>query len=384
MTQTMFHNPRVRPEFDDEPTRAPLEFHRRLHGYRPTPLVRVPDLARGLGVGDVWVKDESSRLGLPSFKVVGASWAVVKALAERFEGLDPQRSLEELAERLAPHRPLKLLAATDGNHGRAVAWMARKLGLGSRILVPGDMVAARREAIASEGAEVVVVDGSYDDAVARSAEEATDRQILVSDTSWPGYESIPRAVIDGYSTIFWEIEDELRRLGERGPDLVVAQIGVGAFAAAVARHFRRPGVAAPPRILGVEPVNAACVSASLRADRIVSVPGPLDSIMAGLNCGTPSLVAWPYVRGGVDAVVAIGDERARQGVRDLAAVGIEGGECAGGALGALAELRSGEDERGRGLLGIDGSSRVLLFLTEGATDPKAYAEIVAGGAKQYT
>jgi diaminopropionate ammonia-lyase len=382
MAATMFHNLQASFELGDPPTRIPLEFHRRLPGYRHSPLIRVPGLARCLGVGNVWVKDESCRLGLPSFKVMGASWAVFNALAQRFEGLSTRMSLDELAAQLAPHRPLKLVAATDGNHGRAVAWMAKVLGLKSRILVPSDMVPARRQAISSEGAEVVVVDGNYDDAVTRSAEEATDRQILVSDTSWPGYETIPHAVIDGYSTILWEIEDELRRLGERGPDLVVVQIGVGAFASAVIRHFRRPGVGTPPRILGVEPANAACVLASLQADHVVSVSGALDSIMSGLNCGTPSLVAWPYLRRGIDAVVAIEDERARQGMRDLATLGIKGGECAGAGLGALAELWSeSEGNRERERLGIDGSTCVLLFLTEGVTDPSAYAEIVTGGRR---
>jgi diaminopropionate ammonia-lyase len=382
MAAKMFHNLQVSLELDDPPTRLPLEFHRWLPGYRPTPLIQVPGLARRLGVGDVWVKDESCRLGLPSFKVMGASWAVINALAQRFEGLSTRMSLYEFAAQLVPHGPLKLLAATDGNHGRAVAWIAKLLGLKSRILVPSDMVPARRQAISSEGAEVVVVDGNYDDAVTRSAEEATDRHILVSDTSWPGYETIPHAVIDGYSTIFWEIEDELRRLGERGPDLVVVQIGVGAFAAAAIRHFRRPGVGTPPRILGVEPANAACALASLRANRVVSVPGPLDSIMSGLNCGTPSLVAWPYLRRGIDAVVAIEDEWARQGMRDLATLGIKGGECAGAGLGALAELRSeSEGNRERERLGIDGSTSVLLFLTEGVTDPSAYAEIVGGSLR---
>jgi diaminopropionate ammonia-lyase len=138
------------------------------------------------------------------------------------------------------------VAATDGNHGRALARVARLFGLGARIFVPENMVAARREAIAGEGAEVVVVRGTYDDAVERSAEEAGERGLVVSDMSWPGYERIPSRVIEGYSTMLWEIDDELERRGEAGPDLVAVQVGVGAFAAAVTRHFRRPGTVAAP------------------------------------------------------------------------------------------------------------------------------------------
>ncbi len=185
------------------------------------------------------MKDESSRLGLPAFKILGASWAVYRALEERLgdEDFGDWEAIEDLEQRLEPLRPLSLVAATDGNHGRAVARVARLLGLGARIFVPGDMVAARREAIAEESAEVVVVDGGYDEAVERSAEA---EGLLISDTSWPGYERVPSWVIEGYSTMLWEIEEELIRRDERGPDLVIVQVGVGAFAAAVANHFRRP------------------------------------------------------------------------------------------------------------------------------------------------
>src|SRR5215203_3144841 len=296
------------------PDRSPLQFHRRLPGYEETPLVDAPQLADTLGVGKVFVKDESSRLGLPAFKVLGASWAVYRALEERLgdEGFGDWEAIEDLMQKLEPLRPLSLVAATDGNHGRAVARVARLLGLGARIFVPGDMVAARREAIIGEGAELVVVGGTYDEAVERSAEA---EGLLISDSSWSGYERVPSWVIEGYSTMLWEIEDELWRRGEEGPDLVVVQAGVGALAAAVARHFHGPTSSSHPKLVAVEPAGADCLLESMRAGRIVSVPGPHDSIMAGLNCGTPSLVAWPTIAEGIDLFVAIDDEPVREGLR---------------------------------------------------------------------
>ena len=360
----------------EPPGHAPMEFHRRLPGYAASPLVEAPGLADSLGVGRVWVKDESWRLGLPAFKVLGASWAVYKVLERRAGGIGDWEDVEGLRGRLAPLLPLTLAAATDGNHGRAVARMAKLLGLEARIFVPEDMAPARIEAIESEGAEVVVVRGTYDEAVARSAEEESDRCLVISDTSWPGYEDVPRWVIDGYSTILWEVSDGLARLGEEGPTLVVAQIGVGAFAAAVARHFRAPGVSPRPKILGVEPIRAACALLSAEAGEIVHLPGPHGSIMAGLNCGSPSVVAWPAVSRGVDLFVEIEDEQAREAMRMLAGAGVVSGET--GAAG-LAGLLAAAGEAGlRRELGLSPQTRVLLFNCEGATDPEAYRRIVEG------
>jgi diaminopropionate ammonia-lyase len=362
------------------PGRAPLKFHRRLPGYEATPLVNAPGLARHLGVGRVWVKDESFRLGLPAFKVLGASWAVYRALEEHSGGsLDGWEDLEGLKEKIKPLLPMTLAAATDGNHGRAVARMAKLLGFESRIFVPDDMVPARIAAIESEGAEVVVVYGTYDEAVARSAEEANDHCLVISDTSWPGYESVPGWVIEGYSTILHEIDDELDRLGEGGPTLVVAQIGVGAFAAAVTAHYRKAGVSPRPAMLGVEPTRAACMMASVEAGEIVHLPGPHVSIMAGLNCGAPSLIAWPTVSGGIDVFVSVEDEWAREAMRTLARAEITSGETGGAGLaGLLALIESESGEEARRLLNVNEATRVLLFNCEGATDPEAYARIVRG------
>jgi diaminopropionate ammonia-lyase len=344
------------------PPTTPRAFHGALDGYEATPLLAQPRLAAELEVAQVHLKLETDRLGLPSFKVMGASWATIEALRPRLPASwAPADGLTGLAGALPA---LTLVAATEGNHGRAVARIARLLGLAARIFVPHDVSDARVEPIVGEGAEVVRVDGTYDEAVALSASDARcDGRVLVSDTSWPGYEQIPAAVVDGYSTILWEVEEQL----ERAPDLVLVQLGVGSFGSAVIRHFRRDGAAAP-RIVGVEPAAAACVMASLAAGRIVTVPGPHESLMAGLNCGTPSLIAWPTLRDGLDGVIALEDEHALAGVRSLADEGLAVGECSGVAVAAARELLAGADaqlHRARLRIGPDAS--VLLFATEGVT-----------------
>jgi diaminopropionate ammonia-lyase len=343
------------------PTAGVLEFHRSLPGYEPTPLREWPELASELGVRRVHVKDESRRLGLPSFKILGASWAVACALAQRVPGLFAGEPRFDAL--LRPLPDLTLLAATDGNHGRAVARIAAMLGLRARILVPSNLGPEPRRAIAAEGAEVEVVDGSYDDAVRQSAAEADERRLLISDTSWPGYEDTPGRVIAGYSTILRELDRQL----PGPPGLVVAQIGVGAFAAAVARHYRGHAFDPAPRMIGVEPVHAACMLASVAAGRPVEIPGPHDSIMAGLNCGVPSTLAWPVLRRGLDVLVAVEDEAARDGMRRFAAAGIVAGECGAAAPAGLLALLLGPDAGyHRRRLAVDAETDVLLFVTEGA------------------
>lgn len=374
---SIFHNKAVSESgIGSSPGRDPLQFHRRLPGYEPTPLIDAPALAENLGIGQVWVKDESSRIGLPAFKILGASWAIYRELQKR-ANFDGWNTVEELAALLEGLRPMTLSAATDGNHGRAVARMAALLGFDARIYVPAGTSQARIDAIADEGASVTVVDGTYDEAVARSSEDAGERCLVISDTSWAGYEDVPRRVIDGYSTILWEIDDQLAAQGGAGPDIVVVQIGVGALASAVVSHYRQPGRGHYPKIMGVEPTVANCMLASMRAGEIVTIPGPQDSIMAGLNCGTPSMLAWPVVSAGVDVFVEIDDDRAREAMRSLAGVGVVAGETGAAGLGGLIELLVGsEAERSREFLDVNEETRVLLFVTEGATDPESYAEIV--------
>lgn len=356
-------------------SRAPLDFHRKLPNYEETPLVSVPSLAWSLGIGSLWVKDESSRMGLPSFKILGASWGVYRALEERFGPLGDFDSIDELKALLEQQGPIALTAATDGNHGRAVARMAKLLGLEARIFVPTGTAPARIDAIETEGASCDVVKGTYDAAVARSAKEAGDRCLVISDTSWPGYESVPAWVIEGYSTIFWEIEDALASR-RAGVDLVVIQMGVGALAAAAARHYRTLE-ASRVALLGIEPKSAACILASLEAREIVSVPGPHDSIMVGLNCDSPSVVAWPAVSAGYDVILAIEDARAEEGMRALANEHIVAGETGAAGIGGLLEVILGDHSAElRDVLGIMPRTRVLAICTEGATDPKNYERIV--------
>ena len=300
-------------------------FHRALPGYEPTPLVDAPAAARELGVARVLVKDESSRFGLPSFKVLGASWATHRAVGDR--------------------RDVTLVCATDGNHGRAVAWMARRLGLPATVLVPADMVAARRAAIAGEGARVEVVDGTYDEAVERAAALAGDDVLVIQDTAWPGYETVPGWVIDGYATIGAEID--------LAPDVVALQIGVGSFAAAMVRRF------AGARLIGVEPATAACALASIEAGEPVEVPGPHPSVMAGLNCGRVSPVAWPVIARGIEAYAAIDDRWAFAAVELLAADGVVAGESGAAGLAGLLAFRDA--------LALGADATVLVVNTEGAT-----------------
>jgi diaminopropionate ammonia-lyase len=346
----------------------PLEFHRKLPHYAPTPLVSAPSIAATFGVGRVLVKDESSRFGLPSFKLLGASWATFRAL-QRHTGLalDDWATIDELSRLVSFLRPFTLAAATDGNHGRAVAHMAGLLGFDARVFVPRGTARARIDAIAGEGAEVEVVDGDYDATITRSARETGERCLVVDDTSWPGYEEIPRWVIEGYGTIFREVSEQI----DSRPDLVFAPIGVGALgAAAVSFYKKTPGTL----VVGVEPESAACVLASIEAGRLVTVSTAQDSIMAGLNCGTPSSIALPTLDAGLDWCVAIEDDVAREAMRALAATGIISGETGAAALAGLMGVASSPPYRDA--MGLNETSTVLLLSTEGATDPESYERIV--------
>jgi diaminopropionate ammonia-lyase len=328
---------------------APLAYHRSRPGYELTRLVEAPELAGRWGVGRVLLKFEEQRFGLPAFKMLGVSWAAHRLLG------DP------------PYDPgLELVTATDGNHGRAVARIARINGLKATVLVPAGTAQARIDAIAGEGAQIKVVNGSYDEAVRRSAELAGEKRLVLSDTSWPGYEDVPNWVIEGYSTIFREVDEQA---GPGGIDVAVVPIGVGALAAAAARHL-----VGRARLAGVEPAGAACVLESIRAGQIVEVPGPHESIMAGLNCGLPSLVAWPPMRDGFDVFCSIEDDVAVAGMQQLAALGLEAGECSGGTAGATGLLLG--DPGSREALGAGPDTAVLVLLTEGVTNPEAYERLV--------
>jgi diaminopropionate ammonia-lyase len=367
---TLFRNPRVQPSIPLVASREPQNFHKKLPGYAPSPLRQLGSLAQTLGIGKLWVKDESLRFGLPAYKVLGGSWASYKTLESLLlkisgSSFKPWRTLEELSIQLEPLRPLTLIAPTDGNHGRGIARMAALLKLGCRIYVPKVMVEARRQAIRDEGAEVVVIDGTYDDAVARTIADSNDRNIIVSDFAWQGYEDIPQWVLEGYSTIFWEIDDELSRLGETAPDVIFVQVGCGAFAAAVAQHYRRAELQ--------QPSAAPCVIESVKADKLLTIREE-PSIMAGLICGTPSLVAYPILNAGIDTFMTVTDDDAKQAMRLLAKQGIMSGESGAVGLAGLEVLL--KDTRAKQQLGLTEKSSVLIFSTESATDPLAYEVIV--------
>jgi diaminopropionate ammonia-lyase len=349
---------------------SPLAFHRTLPGYAPTPLLDTPVVAERLGVARVWVKDESHRMTMPSFKILGASWASYRAVCELLAlDPDPPVPLDRLRASLAARGPLTLVAATDGNHGQAVARVARLLGVSAHILVPGETATARRDSIAREGAEVTVVRGTYDNAVARSAELADSQHVVISDTSWPGYEQVPAWAIEGYATIGIEMDAQLAELHAPPPDVVVVQVGVGAFAAAMVRWARQYS---STRVIGVEPALADCVTASIEAGELVEIPGPHSSIMAGLNCGRPSFIAWPVISRGLDVLIAIDDEPAREAMRLLARAGITSGESGAAGLGGLLFAREA--------LNLGSDTTVLLVCTEGATDPDAYERTVGHAA----
>jgi diaminopropionate ammonia-lyase len=318
------------------PSGDALGFHRALPGYRPTPLHDLPDLARALGLATVAVKDESDRLGLPAFKVLGASWAVERALRER-------------------PATRRLVAASAGNHGRAVAHVAAARRLECCVFLPARSLPMRREAIAAEGAEVVVVDGTYEDAVARAAAAgAQDGSLEIADvgTSGPA-----RWCIDGYATLFHEIASQ----GEF--DVMVVPVGVGSLAAAAARF----GAAAGVRVVGVEPAEAACLTESLHQGEPAVVPTP-GTTLAGLDCAEVSAAAWPTLRAGVHGTVTVTDAEAHAAMRELAAAGLRIGESGAAALAGLRALvRDPACERLRRAVRAGPRTRAVAIATEGRT-----------------
>ncbi|MFF4842928.1 diaminopropionate ammonia-lyase [Streptomyces collinus] len=338
-------------------------FHFALPDYFPTPLTELPGLAGELGVGRVFVKDESCRLGLPAFKALGASWAVHRILAER-------------AAHGAGSRQVTLVTATDGNHGRAVARTARRLGQHAHVFVPRGVHPEAVAAIVAEQAKVTEVPGAYDQAVRLAAEAAAGPDaVLVQDTAWPGYERVPAWIVEGYSTLCAEIDEQLADAGAGpGPGLVAVPVGVGSLAQAVVTHYRSRRCAPAPALLSVEPETAACVLESLASGGPVSVPTG-ETTMAGLNCGTPSGIAWPFLHGGLDAATAVPDAAAARAAARLAALGVSSGPCGAAALAGLraALTGTGSEER-RTALGLDAASVVVLLSTEGrAANPHSAA-----------
>jgi diaminopropionate ammonia-lyase len=377
-----YSRPASRQWTSEPPPAAAATFHAGLPGYRPTDLVSLPELARELGVGRVLVKDESYRFGLPAFKVLGASWAVARILTQDDSGRPDGAAgviSQNALRRAATARPVELVAATDGNHGRAVAWMGRMLGLPVTVFLPAVVPPAAAAAIAAEGAAVTVGADSYDLAVERAAAFAagSERRVLVQDMAWPGYEQIPGWTVEGYGTVLTETDAQLAAAGLPLPDLVSIPVGVGSLAQAVVTHYRASaarGAASAaggqvagsgPALLAVEPDSAACVLASLNAGALVSVPTG-RTIMAGLNCGTPSALAWPVLVAGLDAAIAVPDEAAEEAAVDLDRLGVQSGPTGAAALaGVRAALTGPGSATRRAELAITSASTLVLLSTEG-------------------
>src|SRR5215472_13091119 len=368
-------------------------FHASLPGYAPTPLTEVPALAGELGAARVFVKDESSRLGLPAFKVLGASWAIHQFLTGGPTAPTgpaspaPPDALARLRAAAAHCPGLIFVTATDGNHGRAVARMARLMDTPARVFVPAVTDPATRAAIASENAEVTQVNGSYDDAVATARRWAGDHPgaALIQDTAWPGYEDVPAWTVEGYSTLFAELDAQLAAAGADPLTLVAVPVGVGSLAQAAVMHYRGRATAEgwPGRgqnsvpgqpssataVLSVEPDTAACLLASLRAGRPTTIP-TANTVMAGLNCGSISASAWPYLSQGLDAAVAVTDDAARRAAAGLAAAGISSGPSGASSLAGARTALTGPASPGRRAeLGVDPTSVIVLLSTEAAHPP---------------
>ena len=351
-------------------------------GYRPTPLAELNALARALGLAKVLYKDEAPRFGLGSFKALGGAYAALRTLQREMSRV-LGRTVSPAAVRAGQHAALAarmtLVTATDGNHGRALAWGCRRFGAPCRIYIHAEVSEARAEAMRALGAKVVRIDGNYDDSVRLSREEAEAHGwFAVSDTSWPGYVDPPRDVMAGYGVMAREICDAL----DRPPTHAVLQAGVGGLAAAVAAGLRQHWGREAPRIAVAEPELAACLFESARAGRMAAVRIEEETLMAGLSCGEPSALAWDILSEEAQDFLTVPESFVGPAMRLLARpLGgdpkIEAGESAVAGLAAL--IAAARSEAWRRRLGLDENARVLLIGSEGATDPESYAAAMAGG-----
>lgn len=388
----LFCNPRARhpsPEPPDttfafpEAVQAVRRFHRSMPAYRPTPLVALDQLAQTLGVSRIWVKDESKRFGLKAFKGLGASYAVCATLAAHFDMPPPLNFIDfnqpDIRRTLSE---FTLMAASDGNHGLAVAWIADQLGCHSRVLLPRGTVACRRDAILTVGGEAVIVDGNYDDAVRQAAREADNQEgLLIQDTAWEGYETIPKRIMQGYLTLF---DEAFEQMGATGPTHLFVPCGVGALAAALQAYLVERFADERPILVVIEAAAADCYYRSMTAGgrTIVPVRGNLATRMAGLACGEPTRPGWEILRRYTDAFASCHDHIAEMGIRRLAFPlppdpPIESGECGAVPMGCLCHLMQPEaGQHWQARLGLGSESRILLFSTEGATDPTSYRQAI--------
>lgn len=338
-------------------------------GYAPTPLVGLPGLASALGVERVWCKDESGRFGIGSFKALGGAFAVLRVLQDEVERRTGRRpgARELLAREVAAVGEITAVTASAGNHGRSVAWGSERLGCRAVVFLPRDAAAVRAEAIRSHGAEVVRFEGLYDEAVEHAEREAAERGwLVVSDTAYPGYESVPLSVSEGYTLLAAELLAELDERGEAPLTHLFIQTGVGGLATGVCGHLWSTLGPARPRFVAVEPLSADCFGRSLRAGRRVGVPGPFDTKMGGLASGVPSTVAWTLLGRCLDGAVALDD-----GLVDVAARALSDGVLGAsidagpsGAAGVAALIGLARLAGAARLLGLDSGSRAAVLVTE--------------------
>ena len=370
--QKFLINPHTHQKVEISPfSQEAIEFHHSLPGYAISPLHTLDKIAKSYGCNQIFVKDESNRLTLPAFKILGASYATVKVLEQNFDL--KYSGIENFKEKLRDIGDLRLITATDGNHGRAVAHMANILDIASCIYVPKNTKLARINAIKSEGATVVIVDGNYDKAVEMAAAQ---KGVIIQDTGYPGYEDIPKYIVEGYSTMFWEIEHQILTRKFPYPDVIIAPIGVGSFISAVVQFYKFTINEKPPIIIGVEPERAPCAFEAIRKDEIIALEGPYESVMAGLSCGKISTISFSILKNGVDAFLLVSDEQALEAMKMLSIENIESGESGAASFAGLQALFSEEGKNLRTHFNIDKQSNILLFSTEGATDPEMYNAVM--------
>lgn len=371
---------------------AARAFHQGFPQYSVTPLADLEGMAGRLGLGGLYVKDESYRFGLNAFKVLGGSFAMARYIAQQTGRDIADTTFDYLTsdELQTDFGQATFFTATDGNHGRGVAWAANKLGQKAVVHMPKGSTQTRLENIAKEGADVTIEELNYDDCVRLAAKEAdeTEHGVIVQDTAWDGYEEIPSWIMQGYGTMSSEAADQLRALEVNRPTHVFVQAGVGSLASSVVGYFANLFPSCPPKFVVMEAGAADCLYQSAKAadgdPRIVG--GDLITIMAGLACGEPNTIGWDILRNHVTAFVSCPDWVSAKGMRMLAAPlsgdpAVTSGESGAVGMGVVSTIM--EDPAYADLkeaLGLDANSRVLLFSTEGDTDPIRYREVVWGGA----
>jgi diaminopropionate ammonia-lyase len=378
--------------FEEKEMKEVYDFHKSLPGYKATPLVELDDLAKYYGVQKLWLKDESKRFGLNAFKVLGGSYAIGKYLSQKLG-----RDMSELPFNVLISDEVKkqlgdvtFVTATDGNHGRGVAWVANKLRQKSVVYMPKGSAKMRFDAIAREGADVSITDLNYDDAVRLANKGAEEHGwIMVQDTAWDGYEEIPLWIMQGYSTIINEIVEQLEAAKEEKPTHVFLQAGVGSFAGAVQGYLAHLYGDDRPITIICEPHGANCIYKSMEANdgKPHNVTGDLTTIMAGLACGEPNTISWKILRDNADFSVSCDDSIAARGMRVLSSpLGndqrVISGESGAVGLGLFTVLSEKKEEYAELMkaLKIDENSRILCISTEGDTDVEGYKNVVWNGS----